>query len=50
MQHALNEKQRAVIPVAAFTANGDMVRLGMAANASTVLHAVIVQTHNGTSC
>lgn len=30
MQHVLNDKQRAVIPVAAFTANGDMVRLDAA--------------------
>ena len=32
MQQILNEKQRAVIPVAAFTANGDMTRLNAALN------------------
>lgn len=32
MQHVLNDKQRAVIPVAAFSANGDRMRLDVALN------------------
>jgi 4-carboxymuconolactone decarboxylase len=32
MQNHLNEKQRAIIPIASFTANGDLDKLRMALN------------------